>query len=180
MSHGVHHYLALAAAWLRTGATRLAHQARRLWRRFRPCRGSIAVEVLVADRTRRKVLEREIKMGLARLQRALGASLLADVSVIVQQVTVTDHQVAGCCQVGQRADGEPFALVRLALQVDGSLEWSYGSIRGRPDAAWQIYLRDHVGPVAGLPGLLGMGFTGGLLGSGTLPSRACLRKWSPG
>jgi len=50
--------------------------------------------------------------------------------------------------------------LRGYLADNGSLEWSYGSIRGRPDAAWQIYLRDHVGPVAGLPGLLGMGFTG--------------------
>lgn len=118
MSHSAHHYLALAFAWLRTAATRLAHQARRLWRRFRRRRGSVAVEVLIVDRARRRGLQREIEMALSRLQHALGGSLLADVSVIVQQVIVTDHQVAGCCQVGQRPDGDPFALVRLALQVN--------------------------------------------------------------
>ncbi len=50
--------------------------------------------------------------------------------------------------------------LRGYLADDGSLEWSYGSIRGRPDAAWQIELRDHVGPVGALPALLGLGFTG--------------------
>lgn len=114
----VHRCLRLVVACLRTASARLAHQVRRLWRRFREGRNTIAVEVLIADRARRKVLEREIKTGLARLQRVLGASLLAGVSVIVQQVIVTDYQVAGCCQVGQRPDGEPFALVRLALQVN--------------------------------------------------------------
>ncbi len=119
MSDRVSHSLRLALAWLRTASAWLAHKVCCLWRRFRQHRRSIAVEALIADRARRKALEREIKTGLAGLQRALGAALLADASVIVQQVIVTDHQVAGCCQVGQRLDGEPFALVRLALQVNG-------------------------------------------------------------
>jgi len=40
-------------------------------------------------------------------------------SVLVQQVIHTDRQLAGCYVLGQRADGSRFALVRLALQVDG-------------------------------------------------------------
>ncbi len=51
--------------------------------------------------------------------------------------------------------------LRAFLADDGSsLEWSYGSIRGRPNSRWQLYLRDRVGPVGALPALLGMGFTG--------------------
>jgi phosphoglycerol transferase len=46
------------------------------------------------------------------------------------------------------------------LHDDGSLRWSYGAIKGRPDADWQIRLRDHVGPVGALPALLGLGFSG--------------------
>src|SRR5690606_17540025 len=43
---------------------------------------------------------------------------------------------------------------------DGSLSWSYGSIKGRPDAAWQVVLRDRIGPVGSLPALLALGFDG--------------------
>lgn len=51
--------------------------------------------------------------------------------------------------------------LRAFLADDGSsLEWSYGSIRGRPDSRWQMHLRDQVGPVGALPALLGLGFTG--------------------
>jgi hypothetical protein len=77
------------------------------------------VEVLVSDRTRRRALERELRSGLRRLQRALGAPLAADLAVIVQQVITTERQLAGCYQLGTRRDGAQFALVRLALQVNG-------------------------------------------------------------
>ncbi|MEO6630056.1 MAG: hypothetical protein ABIP03_15985 [Aquihabitans sp.] len=50
--------------------------------------------------------------------------------------------------------------LRGFLADNGTLRWSYGSIKGRPSGDWQTYLRDYVGPVAGLPGLLGLGFTG--------------------
>ena len=36
--------------------------------------------------------------------------------------------------------------LRAYLADDGTLQWSYGSIKGRPDAAWQVTLRDKVGP----------------------------------
>ncbi len=58
---------------------------------------------------------------------------------------------------GRMADYDP---LRAYLADDGSLRWSYGSIKGRPAADWQVYLRDHVGPITGLPGLLGLGFKG--------------------
>jgi hypothetical protein len=58
---------------------------------------------------------------------------------------------------GKMLDYDP---LRGYLADDGTLRWSYGSIKGRPDADWQIRWRDHLGPVAGLPALLGMGFTG--------------------
>jgi phosphoglycerol transferase len=50
--------------------------------------------------------------------------------------------------------------LRAYLADDGSLEWSYGSIKGRPAAAWQVTLRDKVGPIGALPALLGLGFEG--------------------
>jgi hypothetical protein len=79
----------------------------------------VPVEVFVADVARRRVLERELRHALRRLQRALGAPLPAGVAVVVQQVIVTDRQLAGCYQVGRRPDGTQFALVRLALQANG-------------------------------------------------------------
>lgn len=58
---------------------------------------------------------------------------------------------------GKMLDYDP---LRGYLADDGSLRWSYGSIKGRPDAAWQVVLRDRVGPVGGLPAILGLGFEG--------------------
>ena len=91
----------------------------RLWQALRRWRRSVPVEVLIADHARRRALERELRTGLCRLQRALGAQLLDDLAVVVQQVIQTDRQLAGCCQVGQRPAGRRFALIRLALQVNG-------------------------------------------------------------
>jgi hypothetical protein len=79
----------------------------------------VPVEVFVADVARRRVLERELRHALRRLQRALGAPLPAGLAVVVQQVIVADRQLAGCYQVGRRRDGTAFALVRLALQANG-------------------------------------------------------------
>ncbi len=58
---------------------------------------------------------------------------------------------------GKMVDYDPF---RGYLHDDGTLRWSYGAIKGRPTADWQVYLRDKVGPVGALPSLLGLGFTG--------------------
>jgi len=55
---------------------------------------------------------------------------------------------------------EDYDHLRAYLADDGTLEWSYGSMKGRPDAAWQITLRDEVGPVGALPAILGLGFEG--------------------
>ncbi|MBI4496644.1 MAG: hypothetical protein HY689_01935 [Chloroflexi bacterium] len=72
----------------------------------------------MADKTRRRSLEWELRTGLRQMQRVLGAPLPAELAVVVQQVIQTDHQLAGCYQVGKRPDGSRFALVRLALQVN--------------------------------------------------------------
>ncbi len=55
---------------------------------------------------------------------------------------------------------EDYDHLRAYLADDGSLEWSYGSIKGRPDAQWQITLRDKVGPVGAMPAIVGLGFDG--------------------
>ena len=55
---------------------------------------------------------------------------------------------------------EDYDHLRAYLADDGSLEWSYGSIKGRPAAAWQTVLRDKIGPIGALPAILGLGFQG--------------------
>lgn len=104
---------------LRTIAAQLGGGMRRLWGALRGARRGVPIEVLVADRTRRRSLERELRTGLGRLQRALGAPLPPHAAIVVQQVIRTERQLPGCYQVGRRPDGSRFALIRLALQVDG-------------------------------------------------------------
>ncbi|MDQ6697570.1 MAG: hypothetical protein M3Z46_08950 [Actinomycetota bacterium] len=58
---------------------------------------------------------------------------------------------------GRMNDYDP---LRGFLHDDGSLRWSYGAIKGRPNADWQVRLRDQIGPIGALPSLLGLGFTG--------------------
>ena len=76
------------------------------------------IVVMVADRSQRRSLEREIRRGLRRLEGALGRAVLNHITVVVQHTIATDHQVAGCYHVGKHADGSAFTLVRLALTVN--------------------------------------------------------------
>lgn len=119
MSRRNHHPTARVTRWLGAIRAQIARAARRAWRAISRWRRAVPVEVLIADHARRRALERELRAGLGRLQRALGAPLPDDLAVVVQQVIKTDRQLAGCCQIGQRPAGGRFALVRLALQVDG-------------------------------------------------------------
>jgi phosphoglycerol transferase len=51
--------------------------------------------------------------------------------------------------------------LRPYLASDGSLEFSYGAVNGRPQADWQWQqVLQRWGPIKALPGLLGMGFDG--------------------
>jgi hypothetical protein len=111
--------LADGRRWLIYLRSRWAAGLRRAWQAVCRWRRPVPVEVLVVDRTRRRMLEQELRRGLHRLQRALGAPLPAGLAIIVQQIIATDRQLPGCYQVGQRPDGSRFALVRLALQVNG-------------------------------------------------------------
>src|SRR5438067_117564 len=72
--------------WLRVAGARLKGAARLGWRASFQWRHPIPIEVLIADANRRRTLERELRSGLRRLQRALGAPLPADLAVVVQQV----------------------------------------------------------------------------------------------
>jgi phosphoglycerol transferase len=59
---------------------------------------------------------------------------------------------------GQMLD---YDLLRPLLQSDGSTDWSYGKIKGRPHADWQwMKVRDTHGIVESLPALAGLGFRG--------------------
>ena len=77
------------------------------------------IQVLVKDRSKRRTIERDVRAGLRRLRRALGEAFPSDAVVVVQQVICTDRQLAGCYQLTRHPDGVGFALIRLALQVDG-------------------------------------------------------------
>jgi hypothetical protein len=44
--------------------------------------------------------------------------------------------------------------------TEGTLRWSYGGVKGRPIADWQLTVRDELGPIGALPALLGMGYDG--------------------
>ena len=78
----------------------------------------IAVEVLLADRARRTAVERHVRATLCRLRRVLGSHFPSEATVVVQQVVVTDRQLAGCYQISHEHDGSRVALIRLALEVD--------------------------------------------------------------
>src|SRR5207249_9588623 len=82
------------------------------WRAITRWRRPVPVEVLITDPSKRRSIERELRSGLRRLRRALGAPLPAELAVVVQQVIKAERQLAGCYQVGQRPDGTRFALVR--------------------------------------------------------------------
>lgn len=105
--------------WVQAVATRLRQTAGRLWQTMcRRCR-RVQIEVMISDKEERRTLEWEVRRGLGRMQRVLGTPLPAELAVVVQQVVQSDRQLAGCYQFGQGPDGSRFALVRLALQVDG-------------------------------------------------------------
>ena len=119
MRDRLHHRLQVYVRWLRVAARRAVGKARRGWQRIRQRRRRIPIEVLVVDRARRRAAERDLRAGLKRLRRALGVALPQETAIIVQHVIAAERQVAGCYQVGQRLDGGHFALIRLALQVNG-------------------------------------------------------------
>jgi hypothetical protein len=96
---------------------RLVAALRLLYRALCPRR--VPVEVLLTDRARRRALAREVRAALRQLRRLLGPALPSDLAVVVQQAIRSERPLAGCYEVGQRPGGQPFALVRLALSVDG-------------------------------------------------------------
>ena len=103
--------LVLAAGLLGRAIGRLAELLGR--------RQLLPVEVLIADPHRRRPIERELRAALRGLQRAVGSPHMIQIAVVVQQVIRTDRELAGCYQTGWRPDGVRYALLRLALQVNG-------------------------------------------------------------
>ena len=96
----------------------LAAAARFVWRHL-PLPRRIPIEVVLADPSRRRALKRELAHTVRRLQKIFGELLPSDVVVVVQQAIPAERELAGCCQLAQRPDHQRFALVRLALQVNG-------------------------------------------------------------
>ena len=104
---------------LRDVRPRWLTQLRVWWQRLRRRLRPVPIVVMVANPIERATLEREVRSGLRCLERVLGYAAFTNLTVVVQHSIHLDHPVAGCTHVGQRADGSPFALVRLALRVDG-------------------------------------------------------------
>lgn len=79
----------------------------------------VPVEIMVSSPWRRWLIKRHLHSAVQRLRRVLPASLTLDSAVVVQTVIVAERQLPGCYQMSQHPDGSRFALIRLALQVDG-------------------------------------------------------------
>lgn len=78
----------------------------------------VPIEVLISSFCVRWSVGRHLRHALRRLERILPRPSL-DIAIVAQQAIVTDYQLPGCYQISQRADGSRFALIRLALEVDG-------------------------------------------------------------
>ncbi len=117
MLEHLHHWPEMVRRRWRPVRTWVAAMVTQVRRRLQ--RRTLPVVVLVADKVQRCALERQLGAGLRQLERVAGLPRDTHVAVIVQHTLMTDHQLAGCYQVGQRDDGQPFALIRVALQVNG-------------------------------------------------------------
>jgi len=118
MSKHFRTYAGCISAWLMTAASHVTGTVR-FGREALQDRGDqIPLEVLVADRKRRRKIERELRAGLRQLQRVLGPPSLVEITIVVQQVITMDRQLAGCYQLRQRPDGSQSALLRVALEVN--------------------------------------------------------------
>lgn len=83
------------------------------------CDCTVPIEILITGFWRRCWIRARVRCAIRKLQRVLPAPLSLDVAVIVQQIIATEHQLPGCYQITQRSDDSHFALIRLALEVDG-------------------------------------------------------------
>ncbi len=106
--------------WLRRLRAVLSAASARLlvtWRALRSGRPPACVEVLATDRIERRLLEREIRAGLRRLERVSSPTLSCQTCVLVQRMVQSNHPLAGCALVSQTSEGRRFTLIRLATHV---------------------------------------------------------------
>jgi hypothetical protein len=83
------------------------------------CEYRVPIEVLITGFWCRHSIRVRVRRVTRKLERILSSPLPLDVAVIVQQAIMTERQLPGCYQISQRPDGSQFALIRLALEVDG-------------------------------------------------------------
>jgi hypothetical protein len=95
------------------------HTLSGLWVAIHAQTNRIPVEVLLAERPRRRGVERQVHAALRQLRQVLGPRFPSDVAVIVQQIVVTERQLAGCYQISHQHDGTRIALIRLGLEIEG-------------------------------------------------------------
>jgi hypothetical protein len=131
--------------------------------------GQPPIQVLVTDRRLRRSLARHLHAGLHRLQGVVGDGFgtgQLQVAVVVQQTIGTGRgPLAGCCHAAERPEGSRFALIRLALEVNGRhlttdellaalSEQFIGLVTGQAApvgevlAAWATPVADHIAPAA--------------------------------
>jgi hypothetical protein len=105
--------------WCRRAVGHTVRSLHRAIGRWRHRRRATAVVVQTTDPARRRALERELHVGLARLRHAFGARSVRayDAIVLAQQALASDRPLAGCCQIIRWGDGDHLVILRLALQV---------------------------------------------------------------
>ena len=99
--------------------------------------------------------------------KALAASWVSDerfVHSIEQRMpdgaAIFEFPVRQFPEAGPVARMQDYDLYRGYLHDDGSLRWSYGGVKGRPIADWQMVVANKLGPAGSLPALLGLGYDG--------------------
>ena len=107
-------YVVALQRLLRVGKAAGAWFANRAKSGMRRSRSPAAVTVVIADRRRRRQLQRRLCAGVRQLQRAFGEQPL----IVVAQERLASGQRAGCHLTHRWSDGTPVAVIRLALTLE--------------------------------------------------------------
>jgi hypothetical protein len=96
---------------------RLAGRLRRLPAALRDRWRAVPVQVLVAERRRRREVARELRAGLRQLRCLLGEHFPRELRVLVQETVVGDWPLSGSTRIVSRPDGSRVVFVQVALRV---------------------------------------------------------------
>jgi hypothetical protein len=109
---------AALSSFLRRALQGGAEALQRTWLAFQP-RRETRVEVVIADRDRARVIQRQVRLGLRGLRHTLGSALHDNLRVVVQQVIEANRPAEGYYDFFEDRNHGRIAVVRLALCVNG-------------------------------------------------------------